>query len=139
MKLFFSVIIVVFGVFITVWHIFLDPYFQEIQSKNKKTNKIKVLILFVFGVVFVLILIFLLAFFRNLLIYQIIYDEKIKNVWTLLLFLKHAIIKVRNVKISSMDSTKTTSTANRGGLFLHSLRLRACGLGTTCLLVVFLV
>ena len=66
MKLFFSVIIVVFGVFITVWHIFLDPYFQEIQSKNKKTNKIKVLILFVFGVVFVLILIFLLAFFRNL-------------------------------------------------------------------------
>lgn len=28
-----------------------------------------------------------------------------------------AIIKVRNVKISSMNSTKTTSTANRGGLF----------------------
>lgn len=38
------------------------------------------------------------------------------------------IIKVRNVKISSMDSTKANPIASRVGFFLHSLRLRACGL-----------
>ena len=56
-----------------------------------------------------------------------------------LVFCRCAIIKVRNVKISSMNSTKTTSTANRGGLFLRPLRLRACGLVDNLLIVVFLV
>ena len=44
----------------------------------------------------------------------------------------HDIIKVRNVKISSMDSTKANPIASRVGFFLRPLRLRTCGLATTC-------
>lgn len=42
------------------------------------------------------------------------------------IFCLRGTIQMRNVKISSMNSTKATSTANRGGLF-RSLRLRTCG------------
>lgn len=59
MKLLFSILFIFFGVYITIWNFFIDPYIKQNYSE-KFNSSIKVFVLFVFSYLFLIIILLLL-------------------------------------------------------------------------------